>query len=628
MAIDTLKRNLIEAECRYKVAVQNLRGTMQRKQVIYKTVNSSAPSNVASYRILGNAQDNEDRGIAAVKPLRGVIEVDRCALECLDALADLTHVQLLHHHAYSDRQCKDVSDEPLPFKPLSDVGECRNDSLDKCKLAHCECFERKGVIKRLVTGMSGGADSTLALLLSCQLRDRYGYDVTAVHCIHRLDPDDDIWLSNNIAVCKQLGVELKTPVLNIVYGNGVSPEEVSRNERYRELISEASSEHDALVFGHQADDQTESFLLALKRGSGPQGLGGMSFIREDERGLIIRPLLMLHKVEVEQILVSSAIPYVYDLSNSYLKFERNFMRLKVLPLMRSRFAGVDKAILRSQSLCAAEHDLAERFIDSQIALYLIRVSEYPYYGFDYSKLDLTDRNLSTMLLRSFFNKYLKISVELNIIEQCLELMIRPNDSNGLIKLNALGPFSQDLVISTFAQHLYLYEHDPLETSFKDQQSSNVCIDGLGYKLDVGSKILIGSYEYALHEHGDDKNVDAIDKRNAQDVIAPNELLVNEPSELERIELESYGDCLFLDFGYTGSLKLKPLKRSHSREVKKIFMERGVAPWQRRRQPIIVDSNGNKLALGTVCLLDTSSIRYEQDSRLALRKLTLTIKRRI
>lgn len=587
MAMDELKCNLVDAECRYKVAVQNLRGTMQRKQIVNKLNDSSDPSNVANYRILGNAMYAAESGIAAIKPIRSVPEVDRCALECLSALAELTHAQLLHHNAYGKRV--GVTEESSEVNNFA------------CRAG----VERKGVIKRLVTGMSGGADSTLALVLSCALRDRYGYAVTAVHCIHRLDPDDDIWLSNNIDVCQKLGVELKTPVLNIVYGDGVSPEEVSRNERYRELISEASSENDALVFGHQADDQTESFLLALKRGSGPQGLGGMGFIREDERGLIIRPLLMLHKVEVEQILVSSSIPYVYDLSNSYLKFERNFMRLKVLPLMRSRFAGVDKAILRSQALCAAEHDLAERFIESQISTYLKQVDDYPHYCFDYSKLDLTDRNLSTMLLRAFFNKYLKISVELNIIEQCLELMSRPNDSNGLVKLNACGPFGHDLMISTFAQKLYVYECDPLEDSIKKRPSSPALLDGCGYRLDIGSVLPLGSYEYALHEQ--------LDNDFDCGVVG-------------RIDLDVPGEGVFLDFSYTGSLKLKPLKRSHSRELKKIFIEQGVAPWQRMRQPIVIDSTGNKLALGTVCLLD-QSLRSEQYSNMALRKLRLTIKRR-
>ena len=153
--------------------------------------------------------------------------------------------------------------------------------------------------------------------------------------------------------------------------------------------------------------------------------------------------------------------------------------------------------------------------------------------------------------------------------------------------------------------LYVYECDPLEDSLKKRPSSPALVDGCGYRLDIGSVLPLGSYEYALHEQLDN-DVDC--------------------GVVGRIDLDVPGEGVFLDFSYTGSLKLKPLKRPHSRELKKIFIEQGVAPWQRMRQPIVIDSKGNKLALGTVCLLD-QSLRSEQYSNMALRKLRLTIKRR-
>lgn len=589
MAMDEIKRKLVDADCRYRNAVQNLRGTMQHKQSSLRDNSAQDPSKVESYRILGNSSYTDSKGIAAVQTIKGSPEVDKCALECLSALVDLTHIHLLHHHAYG--QCLSsysaLDDGLSNDTEASSAAGCACASEAEAAVGDGRSFGRKGEITRLVTGMSGGADSTMALLLSCEMRKRYGYAVTAVHCIHRLDPDDDIWLSNNIDVCQRLGVELKTPVLDIVYGNGVSPEEVSRNERYRELTTEAADEHAALVFGHQADDQTESFLLALKRGSGPQGLGGMSFVREDERGLIIRPLLLLHKIEIEQILVSSGIPYVYDLSNSYLKFERNFMRLRVLPLLRSRFAGVDKAILRSQSLCAAEHDLAERYAESQIPTFLRKCNEYPYLCFDYSALDLTDRNLSVMLLRSFFRRALTASVELNIIEQCLELMLRPNDSNGLIKLTTTGPHHSPLLVSTFAKKLYIYEH------------SDTNISG-HHTLSLNEPLRLGDYTYTLE-----------DAPSSDDAVAPTaasayaDKLCDASTAIELIVPLSC-ESIELDFDYKGSLKLKPVERHHSREVKKLFTEYGIPPWQRKQQPLVTYTDGEPLSFGTICKLEHSS----------------------
>lgn len=187
---------------------------------------------------------------------------------------------------------------------------------------------------KLVVGLSGGADSTLVLLIAKRVTELDSrYSALAVHCIHGLDADDPVWFNHCHKLCDTVGVELRTPKLNIVYGNGRSPEEVSRAERYRALLDNLD-EHSALLLGHQADDQIESFLLALKRGSGPYGLSGMRFMVQDDRGTLIRPLLELHKSEIIEIIETLGFTHVFDISNTYMKFERNFIRLKVLPLMR------------------------------------------------------------------------------------------------------------------------------------------------------------------------------------------------------------------------------------------------------------------------------------------------------
>ena len=127
---------------------------------------------------------------------------------------------------------------------------------------------------KLVVGLSGGADSTLVLLLAHHIRKlNKNFSVKAVHCVHGLDADDPIWFDHCTLLCEKLDIEISTPKLHIVYGNGVSPEDSSRKERYSALLKE--SKDGILMLGHQSDDQVENFLLALKRGSGPYGLSGM-----------------------------------------------------------------------------------------------------------------------------------------------------------------------------------------------------------------------------------------------------------------------------------------------------------------------------------------------------------------
>lgn len=541
------KSEYIKAQQLFNEAVQNFRGLMSSSQGKERPQQQGW----ANYQILGNVRYNKEQGIAALKVVHNNAKLAKLSAIVLERLVDLVHAR------------------------LSLFNEQHNSNYHG-----------------LVVGMSGGADSTLALVLACALRDKYGYRALAIHCIHRLDPDDDIWLLNNEQLCSRLQVELRTPVLNIVYGNGVSPEDSSRNERYKALLNNTKDQEDCLMLGHQADDQVESFLLALKRGSGPHGLRGMRFLVQDERGVLLRPLLDLHKIEIEQILTDLGFEYVFDLSNQYLKFERNFMRLKVLPKLRERFVGIDRAILRTQELCSAEHDLAERYVQEQLPHYIKtmplgqrqQVNNEPIgYCFDFQDLDLSDKNLVMMLLRAFYQKLLKSSVDFNVIERSYELMVKEHDKNGLIELNlpvsALKGFTQEgntkLVVSTFLHYLQVYIACSDSTPYERN-----------YELKIGDSLKVGDYSYALIEQ-DCQGYDSFFLSKGQKSV-------------------------ILDFVKTGSLKLKPCTRRHSRELKKLFLEYQISPWQRAALPLVKDSTGTILALGNVF---ACSITTEQTNQI-------------
>ena len=95
---------------------------------------------------------------------------------------------------------------------------------------------------KLVVGLSGGADSTLVLLLAHHIRKlNKNFSVKAVHCVHGLDADDPIWFDHCTLLCEKLDIEISTPKLHIVYGNGVSPEDSSRKERYSALLKESKT---------------------------------------------------------------------------------------------------------------------------------------------------------------------------------------------------------------------------------------------------------------------------------------------------------------------------------------------------------------------------------------------------
>lgn len=411
--------------------------------------------------------------------------------------------------------------------------------------------------KRLVVGLSGGADSTLVLLLAIEMRKlNPQYQVVAVHCIHGLDADDPIWLEHCYKLCQRVAVdEFITPKLNIVYGKGLSPEAVSRDERYRALLENLKD--GVLLLGHQADDEVENFLLALKRGSGPEGLAGMQEFLIDKRGTIVRPCLNLHKKQIEELVGALGYDYVYDISNSYLKFERNFIRLKVLPLLRERFEGIDKAILRSSYLCSLEHELADRYVDEAYAKACVNFRTYK--ALDLKQFDLNDIALATCLLRKFLVLNLDLNPEFTCIEQALRFCKSDHDTKASLKLNDY------LYLKRYLDYLVIVP--------------KVNLPPVGiYELEVGKSLHLGDFIYTLERSSD---------------------------KLLAFSLNS--NKVYLDFNYRGSLKLKPVSRHRSRELKKLMGEYQIPLWERALMCVVYDEEHNPKALGNLCALGSTSI---------------------
>ncbi|MDD6205939.1 tRNA lysidine(34) synthetase TilS [Succinivibrio sp.] len=415
---------------------------------------------------------------------------------------------------------------------------------------------------KLVVGLSGGADSTLVLLLAHHIRKlNKNFSVKAVHCVHGLDADDPIWFDHCTLLCEKLDIEISTPKLHIVYGNGVSPEDSSRKERYSALLKE--SKDGILMLGHQSDDQVENFLLALKRGSGPYGLSGMRYCIRDSRGIIVRPLLHLTKDEIIEIINALGFDYVFDISNTYMKFERNFMRLKVLPLLRERFSGIDNAILRSQKLCAYEHDLAARYASSIFKPLYDEKSA----SLDFSTLNLDDESLITYVMRLFISEYTLMPPELNTVLEAINLCRISNDQLALVKLE------DDLFLKRYKKKLYV-----VKNTQKPQKGE--------YVLSLGEKIKLGDYTYELY----------VDMSN------------------EKITSAS----VVLDFNYSKSIVVHPEKRAHSRDIGKLFGEFCIPVWNRDIYPLIRSVNNKDIILGLGDLFVTRECKNSEYSSLRLK----------
>ncbi|MCR4293971.1 MAG: tRNA lysidine(34) synthetase TilS [Elusimicrobia bacterium] len=200
--------------------------------------------------------------------------------------------------------------------------------------------------RRVLAAVSGGPDSVcLAHWLSAQARQKK-LTVALVHVHHGLRgraADADARFVEKLGARLGLPVAIvRAPVRALAAERGLGLEEAGRKERYRVLAERARrGRFSAVATGHQLDDQAETVLLHLLRGTSLEGLGGIAPRRELISGVeLIRPLLPLTRAEVLLYLKMHGLDWREDASNADPKFTRNWVRREVLPLLEKRAPGV------------------------------------------------------------------------------------------------------------------------------------------------------------------------------------------------------------------------------------------------------------------------------------------------
>ncbi|MDE6276507.1 MAG: tRNA lysidine(34) synthetase TilS [Muribaculaceae bacterium] len=223
----------------------------------------------------------------------------------------------------------------------------------------------------VLVGVSGGADS-IALLAALHT---LGFDVRAAHCNFHLRGSESLRDMHHVeAICSRLGVDLYVKDFNVEArrrASGESTEMACRSLRYAWFASLLDRERaQALAVGHHREDQAETLLLNLMRGTGPAGLVGMKPRRTDGPGgsTIVRPLLESSRSEIEQYLLDRNIQWVVDSSNSADEYRRNRIRHHLLPLMEELIPGALDGLLRT----AAQVDDAMDLYLSQIEAFRSR----------------------------------------------------------------------------------------------------------------------------------------------------------------------------------------------------------------------------------------------------------------
>ena len=232
-------------------------------------------------------------------------------------------------------------------------------------------IQRHGLLtgKRLVlVGLSGGADSVALLGVLVRL----GYPCRALHCNFHLRGDES---DRDEAFARQFADSLGVPFVKVDFDtrgyaaiHQESIEMAARSLRYRWFEEQRQAFNaEAIAVAHHRDDSVETLLMNLLRGSGIRGLGGI----RPRNGQVVRPLLAVSRAEIEEWLQTQGWGYVTDSSNLSDAYTRNFIRLRVLPLLEQLNPAARETIARSAAhLSAAEQLYAYTVEEARKAVFV------------------------------------------------------------------------------------------------------------------------------------------------------------------------------------------------------------------------------------------------------------------
>jgi tRNA(Ile)-lysidine synthase len=222
----------------------------------------------------------------------------------------------------------------------------------------------------VIVGLSGGPDSVCLLTLLHSLQPKMKLALRALYVDHGLRPEetpDEIEFASDL--CGRLDVPFGVKQVDVkphAKEHGLSTQDAARALRYQAL-EDASlvAGADAIALGHNLDDQVETFLIHILRGSGPRGLSGIP----PTRGTIIRPLIETERKEIEQYLDDEGIPYVIDSSNLKHDYLRNRLRASIMPVLREINPSITETLERTMEILREE----DRFLETQVTKSLMKL---------------------------------------------------------------------------------------------------------------------------------------------------------------------------------------------------------------------------------------------------------------
>lgn len=386
--------------------------------------------------------------------------------------------------------------------------------------------------QRFILALSGGLDSRVLLhLMGRFIRQYPQYRCQAVHVHHGLSANADSWAEHCQQWAQEEGIECQVEPVTLTLGKRISVEQQAREQRYLALGRHVQP-NDVLLTAQHADDQLETFLLALKRGSGPAGLAAMPEHSVFAAGYHLRPLLHASRRAIMAYGTDHRLNWVEDESNQDLRYDRNFLRHQITPHLLDRWPGMRKAVARSAKLCGEQEALLHELLATRLASAL-----HSDHSLMIAKLE--SERIGKQLIRQWLSRFdVRMPSQAQLQQIWQSVVMAQEDANPQLCWH-------NHQIRRYKQRLYVVKQWPDLSHWRQ-----ICEIDQVYPLPQE----LGSISLRHSDHG-------------------------------LLRLPQDGEVVSVRFE-PGSIEVKPQGRVGKRKIKKLFQEYGIPSWNRRRTPLI------------------------------------------
>ena len=380
---------------------------------------------------------------------------------------------------------------------------------------------------------SGGVDSHVLLHTFYLNKQHITAELNAIHVNHGISQYADSWQLHCQKICENyqikyasFKIQQETPKKNI--------ENWARQQRYT-IFSDLMGQNDILFTAHHINDQAETFLLRLMRGSGCDGLSAIKKIKTYKTGWLIRPLLNYTKAEILAFAKKQSLKWIEDESNQDNKLDRNLIRQEIIPKLENRWPSAVKLISK-----ASNHQ-------SDAAEFIYEISQQ-----DIKEITTTRSNIISI------NSLKKFSY------------VRQKNALRLWLKNEKIPAPNTDIINNIIKEIIHARHD-----------SNPCLNWKGRQIRRYRENIYALSPFPPHDPSMQ-----ITWNIKKPITLPTGILTATKTNSGGIKMEAIKDhCLNIKFRQGGE-RMVLKGTSHRQQLKKMFQKKGIPPWYRYRIPLL------------------------------------------